>query len=63
LARFILAICAATMLLGLASEQAAAQWASSCPPPLKLAAGACVASCPGGYEDRGRVCVFRSYSH
>ena len=34
--------------------------AASCPPPLKLAAGACVRACPAGYEDRGRECVFRS---
>ena len=31
-----------------------------CRPPLKYAAGACVAACPGGYEDRGRVCNYRS---
>ncbi|MFH6780980.1 MULTISPECIES: hypothetical protein [Methylobacterium] len=35
---------------------------SYCRPPLKFAAGACVAQCPAGYEDRGRVCVFRSLS-
>jgi hypothetical protein len=33
-----------------------------CPPGLKYAAGACVASCPSGYADQGRVCVFVSYS-
>lgn len=33
-----------------------------CRPPLKFAAGACVAQCPAGYEDRGRVCTFRSLS-
>jgi hypothetical protein len=33
-----------------------------CRPPLKFAAGACVAQCPAGYEDRGRVCSFRSLS-
>jgi hypothetical protein len=27
-----------------------------------VAAGACVRSCPAGYEDRGRECVFRSLS-
>ena len=37
-------------------------FASLCAPPLKFAAGACVPSCPGGFEDRGRVCVFRSQS-
>ncbi|MGX7704500.1 hypothetical protein [Methylobacterium sp. Gmos1] len=35
---------------------------SYCRPPLKFAAGACVAQCPAGYEDRGRVCTFRSLS-
>ena len=35
------------------------QFASSCRPPLKFVAGACAASCPAGYEDRGRVCVYR----
>lgn len=34
----------------------------SCPPPLKFAAGACVAQCPAGYEDRGQECVYRSLS-
>ncbi|KAB1069347.1 hypothetical protein F6X51_25495 [Methylobacterium planeticum] len=51
------------MLLGSHSEAASAQasvWATSCPPPLKLAAGACVRSCPAGYDDRGRECAFRS---
>lgn len=33
-----------------------------CRPPLKFAAGACVAQCPAGYEDRGRVCSFRNMS-
>ncbi|ACL61382.1 hypothetical protein [Methylobacterium nodulans] len=33
---------------------------TSCPPPLKEAAGACVRECPAGYEDRGRFCAFRS---
>lgn len=35
---------------------------SYCRPPLKFAAGSCVAQCPAGYEDRGRVCSFRSLS-
>ncbi len=35
---------------------------SACPPPRKLAAGACVTACPAGYEDRGRDCVYRSLS-
>jgi hypothetical protein len=33
--------------------------AQSCPPPSKFAAGTCVQSCPGGYEDTGRTCVYR----
>lgn len=33
-----------------------------CRPPLKFAAGACVAQCPAGYEDTGRTCVFRNMS-
>jgi hypothetical protein len=32
----------------------------SCRPPLKFAAGACVARCPGGFQDEGRYCRFRS---
>jgi hypothetical protein len=40
----------------------AQQEESYCRPPLKFASGACVAQCPAGYEDRGRVCVFRSLS-
>jgi hypothetical protein len=32
----------------------------SCRPPLKFAAGACVARCPGGVQDNGRYCRFRS---
>jgi hypothetical protein len=43
-----------------ASTAALAQ--QGCRPPLKFAAGACVAACPAGYEDRGSTCVFRSYS-
>lgn len=41
---------------------AGAQAVSSCPAGLKLAAGACVRICPGGYEDRGRVCIYRNQS-
>ena len=51
---------AALALLGTASAQA--QYATACPPPKKLAAGACVAACPAGYEDRGLVCVYRNTS-
>jgi hypothetical protein len=53
-------VLAATALLGAAPAQA--QYASACPPPRKVAAGACVAACPAGYEDQGRVCVYRNMS-
>ncbi|MDP4023604.1 hypothetical protein Q8W71_13275 [Methylobacterium sp. NEAU 140] len=52
----------AALLTALGAAPALAQYATACPPPLKLAAGACVAACPSGYEDRGRECVFRSLS-
>lgn len=51
-------------VLALVSLPALAQtnppFASYCPPGYKFAAGACVQECPAGYEDRGRVCVFRN---
>jgi hypothetical protein len=50
----LLALAAA--LLTVAASQAGAQ---NCPPRHKIAAGACVQSCPGGYEDTGRICVYR----
>ncbi len=53
---------AAALLALLASAPARAQYAAACPPPMKVAAGACVAACPGGYEDRGRDCVYRNTS-
>jgi hypothetical protein len=34
-----------------------------CAPGLKYVAGACVRRCPGGFEDTGRICVFRNESH
>jgi hypothetical protein len=46
----------------LAVGQAQAQYAGAWPPPKKFAAGACVTACPGGYEDRGRDCVYRNQS-
>jgi len=51
---------AVTALFGPVPAQA--QYAASCPPPKKLAAGACVTACPAGYEDQGRVCVYRNLS-
>jgi hypothetical protein len=60
--RFAGIIVAATLVpctLSLAQDG----WASSCQPPLKLAAGACVTQCPGGYADDGRVCRFRNQSN
>ncbi|MWV23362.1 hypothetical protein FVE89_15465 [Methylobacterium sp. 2A] len=46
----------------LAIAPARAQYTASCPPPKKFAAGACVTACPAGYEDQGRVCVYRNMS-
>jgi hypothetical protein len=53
---------AGLVLVLLGAGPAQAQYAAACPPPKKLAAGACVAVCPGGYEDQGRVCVYRNTS-
>ncbi|GJE11990.1 hypothetical protein FOHLNKBM_3036 [Methylobacterium longum] len=53
-------ILAVTALLGTTPAQA--PYAASCPPPLKLAAGACLAACPAGYADQGRVCLYRNSS-
>ena len=36
--------------------------AASCAPELKYAAGACVSSCPSGFADTGRICVFENES-
>jgi hypothetical protein len=55
-------VLAAAVLALLAAAPAQAQYAAACPPPKKLAAGACVTACPGGYEDRGRECVYRNMS-
>ncbi|KAA2238141.1 hypothetical protein [Salinarimonas soli] len=55
--RALMALC---LLATLAGRTPAAAQAASCSPPLKWAAGACVAVCPGGFEDRGRECVYRS---
>jgi hypothetical protein len=49
----------ATSTLMMLPPPAGAQ-TTACKPPLKFAAGACVVTCPGGYEDRGRECVYRS---
>ena len=48
-------------LSGMAIGTAQAQGAS-CPPGMKHAAGACVRTCPGGFEDRGDTCVYRNQS-
>ena len=55
-------ILAVTVLALLGVAPARAQYAASCPPPKNFAAGACVAACPAGYEDQGRVCVYRNMS-
>lgn len=44
-------------------ESVSRQFATYCPPGLEYAAGACVRSCPGGYEDTGKICVFRNEGH
>ena len=61
--RIILTVLSASLFLGGLQAQAQQYWASSCPPGLKDAAGACVRECPAGYEDRGRTCVYRNQSH
>ncbi len=45
-----------------AAAPARAPDAAAGPPPKKVAAGACVTACPGGYEDPGRVCLYRDMS-
>ncbi|KMO40473.1 hypothetical protein VQ02_07495 [Methylobacterium variabile] len=58
-------ILTATVMIGAAilrPPASRAQQEGYCRPPLKFAAGACVASCPAGYEDTGRTCVFRNMS-
>ncbi|MCJ2089001.1 hypothetical protein MKK88_23890 [Methylobacterium sp. E-005] len=54
--------CALAVTTFFAVVPARAQYAASCPPPKKFAAGACVIACPAGYEDQGRVCVYRNTS-
>ena len=59
----ITAVCLAAAALALfETAPAHAQYATACPPPKKFAAGACVVACPAGYEDQGRVCVYRNTS-
>ena len=55
-------VLALAVLALLAAAPAQAQYATACPAPKKFAAGACVATCPAGYEDQGRVCVYRNMS-
>ena len=58
----ILVAALSTIMLALPAAPAQAQYATACPPPKKFAAGACVTACPAGYEDQGRVCVYRNMS-
>jgi hypothetical protein len=52
---------AAVALVALpALAQGRPPYGANCANGRKFAAGACVATCPGGYEDQGRVCVKRS---
>jgi hypothetical protein len=49
-------VAGAALALALSPMAAGAQ---VCPRGWKTAAGACVQSCPGGYEDRGQTCEYR----
>lgn len=53
---------AATLIIVFVSAIPGPVWAA-CPPGLKNAAGACVRSCPAGYEDQGTICSYRSEAH
>ena len=54
---------AAIVLLAIAAPAVALAQYADCRPPLKEAAGACVAQCPAGYADNGRYCTYRNSSH
>jgi hypothetical protein len=53
----------ANALIGRTAAVAPVTHHFTCAPPYKSAAGACVPTCPGGFEDRGRTCFFRSEGH
>ncbi|WP_407528159.1 hypothetical protein [Methylobacterium oryzisoli] len=55
-------LAAAILLAGATPVPSWSQVRDSCPPGLKWVAGACVRSCPGGYEDQGDRCVYRNMS-
>ena len=59
---FIVATCTGGEVLAQYRDTNEEQFAFHCRAPLKFAAGACVPACPAGFEDRGRVCVFRGRS-
>ena len=58
--KHILFAAAFTLVVLSALAQAQQTYVGNCPRGLKWAAGACVAQCPGGYEDQGRFCLKRS---
>lgn len=62
IASLLLSLSAAAPLPAPAAPSAAIVLAQAraCPPPLKYAAGSCVAQCPAGFEDRGRTCELRT---
>lgn len=62
MSRLPLALAAAILLAGFVPGPTRAQVPDSCPRGLKWAAGACVRTCPGGYEDQGDRCVYRNMS-
>ena len=55
----LLALAGTLMMLSGKSSRAQEDYRLSCKPPLKFMAGACVAACYSGYEDRGRWCEAR----
>lgn len=60
--RHILRMLAVTAAFALPLDAGAVP-STSCPPGQKWLAGICVLSCPAGFEDTGRTCVFRSIGH
>ena len=58
--KHILFAAALTLVVLPALAQDQRTYVGNCPRGLKYAAGACVARCPGGYEDRGRFCLKQS---
>jgi hypothetical protein len=55
----LLALLPAGTASGQVSQSNDNRYVSSCRPPLKLMAGACVPRCYAGYEDRGDWCELK----